>query len=169
MHAQAMRPSGGVACYVKNSLAMHFELWKVPSPGSIIWLKSKHRFVQCSGYLFIGLVYQPPRSSTFQQHSDSLPILEQLQYDVAEVMLAGDFNARTGEATDILSPDVAADLLDNTLQPAACMPVLPRRSVDSKVCAFGRSLLSLCMSSDLIIVNGRVQGDEMGAHTCHIS
>lgn len=49
------------------------------------------------------------------------------------------------------------------------MPVLPRRSVDSKVCAFGRSLLSLCMSSDLIIVNGRVQGDEMGAHTCHIS
>lgn len=87
MHAQAVGPSGGVACYVKNSLAMHFELWKVPSPGSIIWLKSKHRFVQCSGdcHLFIGLVYQPPRSSTFQQHSDSLPILEQLQYDVAEI------------------------------------------------------------------------------------
>ena len=107
---------------------------------------------------------------------ESLPIFEQLQHDVAEiaahdglVMLAGDFNARTGEATDTLSPDIAADLLDDTLQPAACMPVPPRRSADAKVCAFGKSLLSLCMSSDLVIVNGRVQGDEMGAHTCHIT
>ena len=84
-------------------------------------------------------------------------------------MLAGGFNAHTGEPTDTLSPDIAADLLDDTLQPAACMPVPPRRSADAKICAFGKSLLSLCMSSDLVIVNGRVQGDEMGAHTCHIT
>ena len=124
MHAQAVRPSGGVACYVRNSLAMHFELWKAPPSGPFIWLRSKHRLVQCSGdhHLFIGLVYQPPRSSTFQQHSDSVPILEQFQHDVAEiaaydelVMLARDFNARTHKATDTLSPDIAADLLDNAL------------------------------------------------------
>ena len=68
-----------------------------------------------------------------------MPIFEQLQHDVAEiaahdglVMLAGGFNARTGKATDPLSPDIAADYLNNTLQPAACMPVLPRQSAESK-------------------------------------
>ena len=85
------------------------------------------------------------------------------------VMLAGHFNVRTGEATDTLSPDIAADLLDDTLQPAACMSVLPRHSADSRICAFGRSFLSLCMSSDLMTVNGRAPGEEMSAYICHIS
>ena len=58
MHAQAVRPSGGVACYIKDSMAIHFELWKVLSPGSILWLKSKHKLVQNHGthHLYVGLV-----------------------------------------------------------------------------------------------------------------
>ena len=152
----------------------------MPSPESVVWLRSKHRAIKCSEdhNLFISLVYQSPRSSTFQQHPDSLPSFEQLQHDVVEiaahdglVMLAGDSSAHTVKATDILScsPDIAADSLDVTLQPAACMPVLPRHSADSNVCAFGRSWLSLSISSDLLLVNGRAQGDETGACTCHVS
>ena len=76
-------------------------------------------------HLHVGLVYLPPKGSTFEQHCDTQPILEQLQQDVAEVtahnglvLLTGDFNARTGEAAETLDADIAGDLLDNTLQPA---------------------------------------------------
>ena len=103
-------------------------------------------------------------------------ILEQLQQDVAEVtahnglvLLTGDFNARTGEAADTLDADSAGDLLDNTLQPAVSTPLPLRKSADTKVCPFGKSLLNICQSSDMVIVNGRAKGDEMGAYTCHIS
>jgi len=103
-------------------------------------------------------------------------ILEQLQQDVAEVtahnglvLLTGDFDARTGEAADTLDADIAGDLLDNTLQPAVSTPLPLRKSADTKVCPFGKSLLNICQSSDMVIVNGRAKGDEMGAYTCHIS
>ena len=106
----------------------------------------------------------------------SQSILEQLQQDVAEVtahnglvLLTGDFNARTGEAADTLDADIAGDLLDNTLQPAVSTPLPLRKSADTKVCPFGKSLLNICQSSVMVIVNGRAKGDEMGAYTCHIS
>lgn len=68
-----------------------------------------------------------------------------------------------------MSADIAAVSLSDKLQPASCMSVLLRHSADSKVRAFGRSLLSLCTSSELVVVNGRAQGDEQGAYACHIS
>ena len=42
-HALAWRASGGVACYVKDAIASRFELWRVSSPGSILWLRSKEK------------------------------------------------------------------------------------------------------------------------------
>ena len=83
------------------------------------------------------------------------------------VPLTGDFNARTGEAADNLDADIAGDLLDNTLQPAMSTPLPLRKS--AKICPFGKSLLNICQSSDMIIVNGRAKGDGMSAYTCHIS
>ena len=62
------------ACYIKDSMhtAIHirFELWKVPSTPSSLWLKSKHRFVQSHGthHLFVSLVYLPPKCSIYEQH-----------------------------------------------------------------------------------------------------
>ena len=138
MHAQAVRPWGSVACYVTNSMAIHFEPWKVPSLGSILWLKSKPKFVQCHGtrHLRVGLVYLPPKRSTSEQRCDTQPNLEQLQQDVTGiaaynglVLLTKDFNARAGEAADLLDADIAGNLLDTTLQPATCTPLPLRNSV----------------------------------------
>ena len=63
----------------------------------------------------------------------------------------------------------AGNLLDNNLQLAVSTPLPLRKSADTKVCPFCKSLLNICQSSDMVIVNGRAKGDETGAYTCHIS
>ena len=85
------------------------------------------------------------------------------------MLLTGDFNARIVEAADTLDADIAGDLLDSTRQPAISMPLPLRKSADVEVCPFGKSLLNICQSSDMVIVSGRANGDEMGAYTCHIN
>ena len=60
-------------------------------------------------HLSIGLVYNAPHGSTFEIHSGALPTLDLLQQNIADIdiedgllLVAGDFNARTGEAADTL-------------------------------------------------------------------
>ena len=99
-----------------------------------------------------------------------------LQQDIAEVaarnrlvLLTGEFNARSCEAADTLYADHAGNLLDTTLQPAISTSLPLRKSADTKVCPFGKSLLNICQSSEMVIVNRRAKRNEMGAFTCHIS
>ena len=178
-NVQARRGSGGVACYVKNGTAYRFELWKVSLAGSILWLRSREKFTRRTGdhHLYIGLVYIPPKgrtTSTYEQLSNSLPAYDLLQKDIAEVyaenglaIIAGDFNARTGSATDVCQEDFS-DILDASLlpDPESRLPVVPRQSADTKICAYGRSLLELCQVADMHILNGRTQGDTAGKFTC---
>ena len=74
-----------------------------------------------------------PKGSTYEQYSDSQPILDQLEQDIADVaaqgglvLLAGDFNARTGRAADTLDSDISGDLLDATLQPSKLHALSPQ-------------------------------------------
>ena len=42
-------------------------------------------------------------------------------------------------------------------------------SMDKTVNKYGRSLINLCASNNLCILNGRIQGDRFGKFTCHKS
>ena len=68
-NAQARRASGGVACYVKDAIASRCELWRVSLPGSIMWLRSKEKYMQRTGehHLYLGLIYIPPKGSSFNR------------------------------------------------------------------------------------------------------
>ncbi len=123
-HALAWRASGGVACYVKDAIASRFELWRVSSPGSILWLRSKEKFTWVSGdfHLHIGLVCIPPRGSSLEKQT-TVSSYEMLQQDLADdlagnrlALVAGDINARTGSASGACMEDFS-DLLDTSLQP----------------------------------------------------
>ena len=122
-HPRAVRGSGGIALYVRSSIAEHFEVWKVPLHGSILWIKSKQKLLHGSEmhHLYIGLVYNAPQRSTYrstnQVHSNSLPTLDLLQQNIADIItedgfmvIAGDFNARTSDAQDHLSFEDLSDL-----------------------------------------------------------
>ncbi len=82
-------------------------------------------------------------------------------------LVAGDFNARTGSASGTCMDDFN-DVLDVSLQPNVqpCHSLHPRSSADQHTCAFGRSLLDLCETSDLCILNGCAPGDANGGMTC---
>ena len=176
MHQSACRASGGVAVYLKSSIACKFCVWKVSLPGSIVWLRSKGKLSHAGveHRLYIGVVYIPPRGATIEHYSSSLPAYDILQQNIAEVcaaggvmILAGDFNARTASAQDLTHQDEFADLLDFLLLPAPPPSSFPtRQSFDKTSCPFGRRLLETCETSDLVIHNGRVPGDEAGLFTC---
>ena len=50
-HPRAVSGSGGIALYVKSCIADEFELWKIPPPGSRLWIKSKQKVMtKTQGY-----------------------------------------------------------------------------------------------------------------------
>ena len=82
-----------------------------------------------------------------------------------DMILLGDFNARTGKSKDSVSSDgnnyIANDQSD--LAPK----LLSRQSFDSVCNSHGDNLLNLCKTFDLTILNGRVKGDSLGQITYH--
>ena len=70
-------------------------------------------------HIYVGLVYNAPQRSTFEILSKSAPTLDLLQQNIADIstedglmVIAGDFNARTGDAQDSLGSEDLSDLLD---------------------------------------------------------
>ena len=86
------------------------------------------------------------------------------------MLIAGDFNARTGEAADTLSSDELSDVLNSAPEPADCTSLGPRQSEDKgQPCVVGKVLLSICQGSDIAIMDGRTPGNSSGCFTCHTS
>ena len=85
-------------------------------------------------------------------------------------MLAGDYNARTGELDDFIMTDSTefvpelCKLCDNPSYHTDDFN-MPRENVDKEINNYGRDLISFCQYYDMHIVNGRVTGDERGNST----
>ncbi|RUM93601.1 MAG: hypothetical protein DSZ28_07615 [Thiothrix sp.] len=109
--------------------------------------------------------YVPPVGSPFYDDrvaSNGILLLEQCIIDTLQkysdcyLMLCGDLNARTGTVNPCSFHDprnVQSDIRKL------------RASQDQTINAFGKSLLSLCVSFDLTIVNGNLIGDNPGGFT----
>ena len=80
-------------------------------------------------------------------------------------MLTGDLNARTGSALDFVDTDHCIHV------PGISLPqkqnLKRRKNYDSQINEHGKSLLEICKTCDLRIVNGRTSGDSFGRITCH--
>jgi hypothetical protein len=133
--------------------------------------------------VYIATCYIPHLKSAYYNKSGAPSvdsIWDALQQDVLEfkttgsVMLAGDFNARVGAAADHEEhtewegteehTGVAPPLDDLRMQ--RVLQNLPRRdSQDSECNEMGRFLLDMCKATGLLILNGRLPGDEQGACT----
>ena len=175
-HQNARRAAGGIACYVKDHLSPHVAQWRAASDGSLLWLKIS-KAVGMHKDLYLCAAYLCPESSTFYQNPCAIDAFDTLLADVAEiecmegdVLLAGDFNARTGSLPDVFHPEDPSDLgmPDVCTFPELPMHAPPRASTDQlRPNRFGQRLLALCQSCNLLILNGRVRGDPTGAMTCH--
>ena len=168
--------SGGVALFVKTSLASKAMVVRERADMGIIWIKFEG--------VFMALAYLPHQNSSMYAHDglDREAHWHALTTDVAEfqasgpVMVLGDLNARTGRRLEIdahaadewaalaLHAEITTEL--NTLHPALAH-LGPRQSCDPVVNAMGSDLLQMCKSRGLVILNGRLPGDATGTWTFH--
>ncbi len=81
--------------------------------------------------------------------------------------MCGDFNSRTGTGDDYVQNDSRDDFIhlphcytpDNTDIP-------PRSILDLTRNNYGKKLIELCIGRELLIINGRTNGDLFGNFTC---
>jgi len=159
------RRSGGVLCLVRKELKLFFE----PIPcryDNILIFKIKKSLLATSSDNLLFCVYIPPVDSPYYnivEEADGITILETCmnevctQYANCNILLCGDFNSRTGKyntATSWDVHDVRSEAIAET-----------RNSQDNSLNEYGRSLLSLCGSFEMSILNGCENGPYSGEFT----
>lgn len=148
------RAGEGVLLAVRQQLPFSVSHWQTDHANSTIWLTLKPAQSRQQP-LTVGVCYIPPDSHHSAQlgRRSAQVRFESLAAHIAQlssrghVLLAGDFNARVGSAsqpwvTDL--SDAASAQLHNS---------------DSTVNSHGRKLLSLCEEAAMVICTGRTPGD----------
>ncbi len=156
---------GGLAFLVHNDIRPGVRF--IPgSSNDIIWALLKREFFGIKEDLYIGLVYFSPANSTYSKKLECSPFDIEKYNSKGQILLMGDFNARTSNTSDLVATDRGEHI--PVLQCVGDEDVFERKSEDcGRVCTYGNSLINLCIASSLRIANGRVLGDTKGSYTCH--
>jgi exonuclease III len=165
----ATRHFGGIAIGIKNHIRPGIKI--LPTTNSeISWIKLCKKFFNFEKDVYLAAAYISPAGSSFTGKRDDL--FEILEADVGtysklgDCFICGDFNART-----MCEPDYCIEeLSDNHINlPNDYLFDIPlrRNNMDAHVTdAHGKSLLTLCRTSGLRLLNGRTVGDILGHCTC---
>ena len=183
---KAKRDSGGLVCFFRESIfkGVTREPWDFEDG---MCFKLNKNYFGWEDDLFILFVYMKPKQSTRQDIDSDSDCFEALTEQVAflkgrgQLVLAGDFNARTGTRVDCKIVDGNTNqefdfILDGDTDMTSgkfCKGdfvvnkdiVEIRHNEDKTVNEYGVRLLDLCHASDLIIINGRAVNDRTGAYT----
>jgi len=160
------RYSGGISIYIKNHLKNQVEIIEKNQCG-IVWLKLKSNLFDHNEDVYFCNVYIPPINSTvLDQYGinlfDQIEIGIEKYKNLGKIYLSGDFNSRTADECDTINFD---RYLDNNDQMPNYSDIPLRVNKDHVIDAYGRQLLSLCKTTDLIIANGRLPNDKSGEYT----
>ena len=168
--------SGGVCIGVHKSLQQGVTRVKVDCTDDIVAVKLQSKFFGLDKDTNLVNVYDSPVNGSYKKRrkamstEDPTTTLEHLQRVVSniplreDVILVGDFNARTGTLSDILPLDAH----NNEFNPCNVgnLTLPERNNSDQKLNANGRPFIELIQTLGLVILNGRTLGDIFGAPTC---
>ena len=113
----------------------------------------------------------PENSPIYTEEDNGITILNEriseviLQYPNAELFLAGDLNARISTMQDFIPEDDLEFVFGDTDYPTDPFD-MQRRSKDETYNRFGISLLDLCCTHNIHVLNGRLFDDKNGEITC---
>ena len=116
-------------------------------------------------------LFLPENSPIYTNDEDGMMLLNEriseicLQYPSAELFLAGDLNARISTLQYYIPNDDLDTVFGETDYPTDSFDI-PRRSKDETQNNFGISLLNICCSFNIHVLNGRILGDRDGEITC---
>ena len=134
------------------------------------WIKLDKDYFFLIKDLYICLVYMPPVNSKYTQGLN-LDVFELIEKDIisfkskGDIMLCGDFNARTWSCLDFINND-NADHLPLYKNYCTDHKVEARNNMDTTSDTRGKDLIELCIGNELRILSGRVLGDIYGNFTC---
>ena len=160
---------GGIGIFVKNELKEHTKIRYDLSHENFLWCKISKNFLGLNDDLYIGIIYFPPTNSTREKklNLDHFHHLKSITKDInsQNIILMGDFNARTKNLSDVLLRENDEEVLD---QVAFFSDIDTNRANQDKVVnSYGRQLIEYCIATRSYIANGRTVGDLLGKFTCH--
>ena len=129
--------------------------------------QAQKRYFRQKRDIYIGTVYLKPYKNNNDNSKKNLDLFEEIFsfQEKGEVIVQGDFNARTNVDDDT----IAVDKYDDTFMiPTENLPQnIQSRISEDRVASDhrGKELLELCKSLGLIILNGRKVGDIFGKYT----
>ena len=156
------RLSGGITLLYKNRLKEHITTMKKSK--NTLWCKISKNILNSNSDLFLCGIYIPPENSKYFENS----IFDELEKEIntysskGDIMLTGDFNARTSTHEDFISNDGNKHLNDLDRNNMKC-----RENFDNKINNHGKQIIEICKIYDLQILNGRTKGDSFGRPTFH--
>ena len=128
-----------------------------------------------------GIVYIPPQGSKYASDDPFQELQEELFRfcnDAKNILIFGDFNARTSELQDYVRIDECLsdlygleEMYNENTSIFECLAIhdipLKRKSSDKTVNTYGHSLLDTCKNNNLFILNGRIGEDRINTKlTC---
>lgn len=159
---------GGLAVISKLDIKPHISI--LPNKHTEIqWIVLDKNFFHLKNDLYICVTYISPGQTGYSQTLNE-DILHLLESDIenykqkGDLMICGDFNARTGNLDDFISNDGANHLPIYDYRPDTV--IKHRYSKDSVVDRRGKDLVDLCIGTQMRLLNGRLFGDNSGQYTC---
>ena len=172
--------SGGVCIGVRKSLSSGIQKVKVLQSEDFVVVKLKARSFNLLRDTNIVNVYNSPLHSSFKKRKNkdggvtwsTIDLLADCISNIPDdkdIILVGDFNARSGLLDDSsISGDRHVLLQMNTINNTTRnQPDFPKRcNQDQKINADGKPFIDLTKTLGLTILNGRILGDVFGNYTC---
>jgi hypothetical protein len=168
--AKARKFSGGLLILIKSQISKGIKRIK-SNPGNYIWLRLDKHFFNLQKHIYLCMAYVSPENSTYTRNNNE-DYLSLIQNDIikfqdeGDIMLIGDLNARTSIISDVINNDNEQYLPMNESYIQDC-EIPMRNNQDFTINTRGSSLIDLCISAQLRILNGRTLGDLSGQFTCH--
>ena len=165
------RYSGGIVILINQKHRKHIKISTKKESDYGLWLKINKDILNLDKNLYIGGIYLPPINSTYAEKN----IFETMEKDFSDflidgyILVVGDLNSRSGNLNDFLVRYKGDDMVNLDLSQKYEDEPNPRFNTDSEVNQYGRKMVQMCINSNLLIMNGRVEGDIPGRYTCHNS
>ena len=167
---KSKRYHGGIAVLYKESLKPGLKFLQHKN-NDYAWIKLSKHFFNISKDTYMCVAYIPPENSPVYKArgQNTLEFIEKdimYYYNLGSVILVGDLNARTGTELDFIENDVEKHQTDNNEFYILDKNIVQRNSEDKTLCKRGKTLIELCNTAQIRIINGRCIGDIQGQFTC---
>ncbi|KAL5264255.1 hypothetical protein ACHWQZ_G005375 [Mnemiopsis leidyi] len=171
--------SGGLCIGIRREISHLVKNLNTTGYDDIMAVRISGKLIEEKRDIILVNVYDSPENSSYKikqiKSGTYRPTMDSLREFLANIqdgtpyLVAGDFNARTGERCEPeqhIGEDLFDALCDGTYFTSSHNTDLQRSSQDPKINERGRVLLDLTREANLKILNGSTIGDVLGKFTC---